>query len=130
MYTKFWILNAGQIITIWSLKYLKNLLVEWEVNWLVVSLQHLIPCNRFIDWLFHYNIDYNNFSDWLLHSTCGWLCLTVTWDRTKGRSWRPQWSTSAGWRRIRTGWSRWRPARDSWRWTTGSCSSECRCVPQ
>lgn len=40
MYTKFWILNAGQIITIWSLKYLKNLLVEWEVNWLVVSLQY------------------------------------------------------------------------------------------
>lgn len=102
----------------------------WEVNWLVVSLLYwLVAMTLMIGCFITTLIACNNFTDWLIHSTCCWLCFTVTWDRTRGRSWRHQWSTSADWRRTRTEWSRWKPDRDSWRWTTESCSSECRCVP-
>lgn len=57
-------------------------LISWVRSKLIgCFITTLIPCNSFIDWLFHYNIDYNNFTDWLLHSTC---CV-LQWHETEQR---------------------------------------------
>lgn len=57
-------------------------LISWVRSKLIgCFITILIPCNSFIDWLFHHNIDYNNFTDWLLHSTC---CV-LQWHETKQR---------------------------------------------
>lgn len=59
-------------------------LISWVRSKLIgCFITILIPCtcNSFIDWLFHYNIDYNIFTDWLLHSTC---CV-LQWHETEQR---------------------------------------------